>query len=71
MDYLVSGSAEMLPDGQKKRKNLVPCEEYMQDRKLWEEDRHTDLVSCDHGTSAGARVLVTPLLSDGFSVRAI
>ena len=56
---------------QKKRKNLVPYEEYMQDRKLWEEDRYTDLYLAIMELPQELRVLVTLYYLDGFSVREV
>ncbi len=69
MDYPYP-DPRMLPDTEK-RKNLVPYEEYMQDRKLWEEDRYTDLYLAIMELPQELRVLVTLYYLDGFSVREV
>ena len=69
MDYPYP-DPRMLPDTEK-RKIWFPMRKYMQDRKLWEEDRYTDLYLAIMELPQELRVLVTLYYLDGFSVREV
>ena len=56
---------------QKKQKKLVPYEEYMQDQKLWEGNRYTDLYLAILELPQELRILVSLYYLDGFSVSEI
>ncbi|MDC7290526.1 RNA polymerase sigma factor [Blautia schinkii] len=55
----------------KKNKNIVPYEEYIQNAKLWEEDRYSHLYQAILELPGELRVLVTLYYLEGFSQKEI
>lgn len=53
----------------KKKKRLVPYEEYLEDAGAWETDKYTDLYLAIQALPEELRVLVTLYYIEGFSVK--